>query len=109
MKRNSDLKSIAAFRKLNRPVDNNEEELLNGFGSQVMEILLKTYASVSAFRDFSTVLMCLGEFTNLLQLQIINTAISADLCHFYRLISVPTPLGPTIKSNLHFLSMHLML
>jgi hypothetical protein len=94
----SNFKRIAAFKNSDRPSSPQKDAAYNELQEQGIEIVSGTYTDVDAFKGFDAVLIALGNFGNYLQPQIIDTAISAGVRHFY-----PSEFGAdvTVGRNWH--------
>jgi len=76
-------KRIAAFNNTDRSAGAAKRAALDALAKGGMEIVSGTYGDVEAFKGFDAVLMPLGNFGNYLQPQVIDTAVTAGVRHFY--------------------------
>jgi hypothetical protein len=83
IRRRSDFDRIGAFYNTARPSNAEKEATYAELKQGGMEIVSGTFTDVNAFRGYDAVIMPLGNFANLQQPQIIDTAIKAGVRHFY--------------------------
>ncbi|KAH8886275.1 NAD(P)-binding protein [Thozetella sp. PMI_491] len=83
IRRKSAFNRIAAFNNTARLADAEKLEIFAELEQAGMEIVKGSYEDVEAFRGFDVVIMALGNFANILQPKIIDTAIEAGVRHFY--------------------------
>jgi hypothetical protein len=76
-------KRLAAFNNTSRPSSPSKDETLDQLKGEGFEIISGDYTDVSCYEGFDCVVIVLGNHALNLQPQIIDTAISAGVRHFY--------------------------